>query len=180
MQTNYNYIKQFENWKIRELSRLKRDALLREKAEIDKRELERRRNMTEEERLAEDQKLGIGKFKEKEKEKWKFMQRYYHKGVFYMDEDSVKKAENDVRTRNYAEPTLEDRIDKEKLPAVMQVKKFGMRGRTKYTHLVDQDTTEYKNPLRPEKRVIEKYMMKRSGVGDIDNDARAHKKSKTS
>lgn len=35
----------------------------------------------------------LGKFKPKEKAKWKFMQKYYHKGVFYMDDESMA---NDV------------------------------------------------------------------------------------
>jgi microfibrillar-associated protein 1 len=82
-----------------------------------------------------------------EKKKWKFLQKFYHKGVFYMDSSSVG-AESDVRKKDYSEPTLEDRIDKEKLPQIMQVKNFGKKGRTKYTHLVDQDTT-----LKDNKRV---------------------------
>ena len=49
--------------------------------------------------------------------------------------------EQDVFKRNFAEPTLEDHFDKTILPKVMQVKNFGMAGRTKYTHLVDQDTS---------------------------------------
>ena len=44
--------------------------------------------------------------------------------------------------RDFAVPTLEDHFDKTVLPKVMQVKDFGRAGRTKYTHLVDQDTTE--------------------------------------
>ena len=59
-----------------------------------------------------------------------------------MDSSSMKDPKNNVRSKDYAaEPTLENRIDKEKLPEVLQVKNFGKRGRTNYTHLLDQDTT---------------------------------------
>ena len=51
---------------------MKRDSELREISALEKADLERRRNMSEEERLEEDKKLG--KFDEKDKPKWKFMQ----------------------------------------------------------------------------------------------------------
>jgi microfibrillar-associated protein 1 len=162
-------------WRIRELTRLKRDAELREAIEKEKAEVVRWRNMSEEERRSEDARLSQDK-PVKEKEKWRFMQKYYHKGVFYMDEDSVKKEERDVRTLEFSAPTLEDHVDKEKLPAIMQVKKFGMRGRTKYTHLVDQDTTRFgPDAHQPDARVMQSYLNKRGGVGDL-NDAGRRKK----
>lgn len=42
----------------------------------------RRRNMTDDERRMED--MMLGKHKGKDKAKIKFMQKYYHKGAFYM------------------------------------------------------------------------------------------------
>lgn len=55
------------------------------------------------------------------------MQKYYHKGVFYMDDASVRDKE-DVRRREATGATLEDKFNKEMLPAVMQVKNFGRSG----------------------------------------------------
>jgi microfibrillar-associated protein 1 len=67
--------------------------------------------------------------------------------------------EEDVYKRDITGATLEDRFDKtvrpaagrsldpnpslQVLPKVMQVKNFGRSSRTKYTHLVDQDTTSF-------------------------------------
>ena len=121
---------------------------------------------------------GVGKYGDEStgtKEKWGFMQKYYHKGVFYMDDDSLK-ADGDVRKNNFNEPTLEDKFDKEKLPAVLQVKNFGKRGRTKYTHLADQDTTKFKERLDVDERLRKSYLDKRSGVGSLDDAGRLHKK----
>jgi len=168
---------EFENWKLREILRLKRDSEEREKEALEKAEIMRRRNMTDEERYEEDKRLG--KFAEKEKKKWKFLQKYYHKGVFFMDDDTLNNKE-DVRNRDYSAPTLEDNYNKEVLPQVLQVKNFGKRGRTKYTHLVDQDTTYIEQKNRDKslvkgellsmnnEKVLSNYMSKRAGVGEID------------
>ncbi len=84
-----------------------------------------------------------------EKGKYKFLQKYYHRGAFFMDK------EEEVFKRNFAQPTLEDHFDKTILPKVMQVKNFGMAGRTKYTHLLDQDTTRTEdNPWGNQEKFI--------------------------
>ena len=53
----------------------------------------------------------------------------------------MRVQDEDVYKRDVTAPTLEDHFDKLVLPKVMQVKNFGRAGRTKYTHLADQDTS---------------------------------------
>ncbi|KAL0821088.1 hypothetical protein ABMA28_005718 [Loxostege sticticalis] len=128
---------EYEAWKLREMKRIKRDKEEREAMEKELLALERMRNMTEEERRVEQRlnpKLVTNKAV---KGKYKFLQKYYHRGAFYLDK------EEEVFKQDFSGPTLDDHFDKTVLPKVMQVKKFGRSGRTKYTHLVDQDTTEF-------------------------------------
>lgn len=131
---------EYEAWKLRELKRIKRDRDEREQMEKERLEVERLRNMTEEERRQEarlNPKLITNKAS---KGKYKFLQKYYHRGVFYLDED------DELYKRDFSAATLDDHFDKTILPKVMQVKNFGRSGRTKYTHLVDQDTTAFDSP----------------------------------
>lgn len=91
------------------------------------------------------------------KGKYKFLQKYFHRGAFYMDE------EQDILKRDFAQATLEDHFDKTILPKVMQVKNFGRCGRTKYTHLVDQDTTQFDAPWYSETASNIKFFNERGG-----------------
>lgn len=50
-----------ERWKIRELKRIQRLEDERDKFKEEKKEIERRRNLTEEQRLAEDEGRDVGK-----------------------------------------------------------------------------------------------------------------------
>ncbi|MEQ2189906.1 Microfibrillar-associated protein 1A, partial [Goodea atripinnis] len=161
--------------------------LEKEKAEID-----RFHNLTEEERRAELRNSGKLVTNKAQKGKYKFLQKYYHRGAFFMDE------EEDVYKRDFSAPTLEDHFNKTILPKVMQVrrftyatshsltmagiyypggydcfhshqvKNFGRSGRTKYTHLVDQDTTSFDSAWAQESAQNSKFFkQKAAGVRDV-------------
>lgn len=148
---------EYETWKLRELKRLKRDRDEREAVEKERDDIERMRSLPEEERLKE-LKLNPKKVTNKShKGKYKFLQKYYHRGAFYLD------REEDVFKQDFSAPTLEDHFDKTVLPKVMQVKNFGRCGRTKYTHLVDQDTTKFDSPWISETANNDKFMRERGG-----------------
>merc|ERR1712039_75876 len=91
------------------------------------------------------------------KGKYKFLQKYYHRGAFYLDN------EEDVLKRDTTGATLEDRFDKTVLPKVMQVKNFGRSSRTKYTHLVDQDTTAFDAAWAQESASNSKFINQHAG-----------------
>jgi len=142
---------EYEAWKVRELRRLKRDKEEREAEEKAHDEIEKVRTMTEEERrieLRNNPKLITNKAT---KGKYKFLQKYYHRGAFFLDN------EEDVFKRDFSGATLEDHFDKTILPKVMQVKNFGRSGRTKYTHLVDQDTTSFDSPWASDTQMNHKF-----------------------
>lgn len=117
------------------------------------------------------EKQGLKTFK-KEKRKLGYMQKYYHRGAFYMDEDSVN--QNDVRMRSHDAPTGEDKIDKSQLPQVMQVRgaDFGKRSRTKWTHLAAEDTLK-DTPWAQKDSLRQKYAHRLAGVKqDLDEAGR--------
>ncbi|KAI0638775.1 splicing factor, Prp19-binding domain-containing protein [Trametes polyzona] len=124
---------EFEAWRLRELARIKRDKEAALARELEREEIERRRALPEEQRLKEDLERAEKLRAEKPKGQQKFLQKYWHKGAFHQDDEVLRK-------HDYTEAT-ESTVDVSLLPKVMQVKNFGKRGRTKYTHLLDQDTT---------------------------------------
>lgn len=147
----------YESWKLRELKRTKRDKEEREALIKEKEDVERIRTMTEEERQAEFKARPKTITNEAPRGKYKFLQKYYHRGAFFLNED------DEVLKRDFTEPTLEDHFDKTVLPKIMQVKNFGRSGRTKYTHLVDQDTTAFDSPWALETGQTSKFHSTQAG-----------------
>ncbi|CAL9004286.1 unnamed protein product [Prunus brigantina] len=143
-----NEAEEYDAWKAREIARIKSnrddwEAMLKEKEEI----VEKVRNMTEEERRERERKHP--KAAPRRKQKWRFMQKYYHKGAFFQseaDDYGATVGPDGIYTRDFSAPTGEDKMNKTILLKVMQVKHFGHSGRTKWTHLVNEDTTNWKNP----------------------------------
>ncbi|CAD6887496.1 unnamed protein product [Tilletia caries] len=131
---------EFQAWRLRELHRIKRSRELDAEREVEREEIERRRAMPEEQRLAEDLARAKESRDAKSKGQQGFMQKYYHKGAFFQDMDILKK-------HDFTEAT-EGHVDVNNLPKLMQVRDYGKRSRSKWTHLANEDTSKPQKDAR--------------------------------
>eukprot|EP01114_Cavostelium_apophysatum_P005249 TRINITY_DN1602_c0_g1_i1.p1 TRINITY_DN1602_c0_g1~~TRINITY_DN1602_c0_g1_i1.p1 ORF type:complete len:411 (+),score=163.04 TRINITY_DN1602_c0_g1_i1:144-1376(+) len=152
---------EYEKWKLREFARIKKEREERDAIEREKAEIARRRELTDAEIEREDK----DRLAPREKQKLNFLQKYYHKGAFFRTFDEKDEIQN---RWDFNQPTLGDKTDKTILPAVLQVKNFGKQGRTKYTHLTDQDTSKFDSPWFDKKDPSLQKMKKRmAGTGGV-------------
>ncbi|XP_010525001.1 PREDICTED: microfibrillar-associated protein 1-like [Tarenaya hassleriana] len=174
-----NEAEEYEVWKTREIARIKRERDAREAMVKEREEIEKLRNMTEQERREWERKNP--KPAGPQKQKWKFMQKYYHKGAFFqsdVDDVAASVGTDDIFQRDFSAPTGEDRLDRSILPKVMQVKHFGRSGRTKWTHLVNEDTTDWNSPWTSNDPLRDKYNSKMAGMNAPISKPKGSKKMK--
>jgi microfibrillar-associated protein 1 len=142
-------------WELRELGRLLTAMDQQKELERTRLEYERRRQMTDGECLQEDTQAGRyqapGSNRQQGAPTGTFLQRFYHRGAFYMDEQEWDETDVRHKAAEYAKAaTGEDKIDKAKLPEVMQVKNFGMaRQNMRYKGLAKEDTTDKNMEILP-------------------------------
>lgn len=136
---------EYAAWKLRELKRLKRDREAIEQREKEIEEVERRRNLTQAEREAEDREYLEQQKEDREDGRGKagFLQRYHHKGAFFQDDETAEI----LRKRDLMGAKFVDEVqNRESLPQYMQVRdmtKLGKKGRTRYTDLKGEDTGKW-------------------------------------
>lgn len=128
-------------WRVRELKRLKRARAAIEEREKELAEVERRRNLTAEERAAEDEAHLAKQREDKEgKGKMSYMQKYYHKGAFFQDEtETAGLLQRDIMGSRFQD----DVRNREALPEYLQKRdmtKLGRKGATKYKDMRTEDT----------------------------------------
>ncbi len=145
---------QRDAWEVRELRRLLINMDEMKRREKEKLEYECRRQMTDEEVLLHDTKVGRYQAPGSNRHgdsTGQFMQRFYHRGAFYMAEDEWDDDDIRHKAAEYAKAvTGEDKVDKSVLPEVMQVKGFGLaRQNTRYKGLAKEDTTDRRQELLP-------------------------------
>mmetsp|Transcript_20821 Transcript_20821/g.49256 ORF Transcript_20821/g.49256 Transcript_20821/m.49256 type:complete len:577 (+) Transcript_20821:75-1805(+) len=151
--------KERNRWEIRELNRLLRSLDVQEKRRMAAQEYSRRKKLTDIECLKEDiesgryQAPGTGRGRDtfSKNSGTSGPQRFFHRGAYYMDESEWDQGDIRQKAVEYAgAATGEDKIDKSKLPEIMQVKNFGRSGQNqRYKGLAKEDTSNKSDRLLP-------------------------------
>jgi microfibrillar-associated protein 1 len=128
-------------WRLRELKRVRRTRDAIEEKERELAEVERRRNLTHEERAAEDEAHLARQREEKDgRGKMAYMQKYFHSGAFYRDDGAAAGLlQRDIMGARIAD----DIRDRSALPEYLQrrdVTKLGRKGASKYKDMRSEDT----------------------------------------
>ena len=162
-------------WTLRELKRVQRAREAIEASEKEREEVERRRNLTAEEREREDSEFIAKQKEEREATRGQtgFMQRYFHKGAFFRGDLEAEGLDR----RELMGARFEDDVNRDTLPQYMQVRdmtKLGKKGRTRYRDLKSEDTGRFGDGLENRRRgdgppvgvTDERFMPDRRGGGD--------------
>ena len=150
---------EFQAWKLRELLRYKARKDEEERLEREELELKSFRNLPKE----EQEKIWnerISQQSQSEKSKYEFLQKYYHKGAFFQD------SQDEILHRDYDAPSQNESVDRSALPESMQVRNFGKKGRSKWTHLTKEDTTAFDSSWGDKKLSINYKMTSKMGGYD--------------
>ena len=118
--------------------------------------------MTDAQRKEENLKLGSDDTLRNFKSKLNYLQKYYHKGAFFQDE--ANNNSEHIYNRDYNLPTWEDKVDRSNLPGIMNKRRGNLfkKGQTKYTHLTNEDTTNF-DPAYRVPDTIAKNLLKKTG-----------------
>ncbi|ELP84236.1 microfibrillar-associated protein, putative [Entamoeba invadens IP1] len=125
---------EYKAWELREWERVKKEYLADLEFEKDLSKLVAFTKKDDSSSTQDD-------VEKRKKKQWKFLQKYYHIGSFFLDGsdwDVTKgKWDFDAATGN-------DWMDKTLLPKVLQTRDWGKKGRAKHTTLLDEDTSRRK------------------------------------
>eukprot|EP00177_Eucheuma_denticulatum_P002572 GFKZ01004621.1.p1 GENE.GFKZ01004621.1~~GFKZ01004621.1.p1 ORF type:complete len:400 (+),score=118.74 GFKZ01004621.1:128-1327(+) len=138
--------KEYALWRVRELKRIVRD-----KQEVEEWKRKRSGGASAVERTDEalqheegGEEHGGEKVSKESGERARpaFLQKFYKMGPFFLETDESGRYKEEIYNRDYNRGTSEDGVNREALPAPMQVRRgeFGKAGRSKYTHLANEDT----------------------------------------
>lgn len=139
--------REFALWRVRELKRILRDKEQLEEWRRKRSGEKEGRNDGELRDSDVERKLKEGRDSRREdegveKSRPAFLQKYYKMGPFFLEKGDDGRFLEDVYNRDYNQGTHEDVVNRKVLPTPMQVRRgeFGKAGRSKYTHLANEDT----------------------------------------